>query len=70
MALSSMDTEHQGSGPRRQCDWMAENKDIKKLAACDLESAGTCGLKEPFWDSSALMFSMKLIVMHACSAYL
>ena len=55
VALSSVDTEHRGPSPGRQCDWKAENKDIRKLAACELEGAVTCGLREPFGDSSALM---------------
>lgn len=34
-----MDTDEEDLGPGRQRDQMAKNKDSKKLAACDLESA-------------------------------
>lgn len=39
MALSSMDTEQEDSSHRRQYDQMTEIKDVKKLTACELESA-------------------------------
>lgn len=39
MALSSMDTEQEDPSDRRQYDQMTEIKDVKKLTACELESA-------------------------------
>lgn len=56
MALSSVDTEQEDPSPRKQCDQMAKNKDIKKLAACDLESATDSWPWGAFFQTFALMF--------------